>query len=102
MKRLPILKKVRFHGPVDFAIAQIGMQFNADDAEFLCEDKKANFSGIKVGNTIYFRRAQFHGPVKFEFAEIGINFRGTEAQFLHAEPEEKFLQDEGASKGFSG
>ena len=81
MTQNAIFKGARFHGPVDFVVAQIGFQFSANGAEFLNPEEPADFRGMKVGNTLFLKEAKFYGPVHLEFTEIGENFRASRVEF---------------------
>ena len=86
------MKEAHFSGPVIFVIADIGADLEANEAQFLNgEDPKgketaniANFNGMKVGNTVFFKETTFQGPVDFSFADIKGNFEADGAKFLNA------------------
>ena len=74
---------------MDFGGADIGEQFIAEEAQFLNEKKKANFNGMKVGQSAFFQKATFKGPVDFLTADIGGQLGAREARFQSRE-EAKF------------
>jgi hypothetical protein len=56
---------------------------NAEEAQFLNKERKANFNGLKVGQSAFFGQATFQGPVSFILAEIGGQLNANEAKFLN-------------------
>jgi hypothetical protein len=78
-------RKTIFETPVDFGLADIKVNFEADEGNFLNKEVGANFNSLKVGHTAHFKRATFLGPVNFVSAEIGSQFYADEVWFLNKE-----------------
>ena len=74
-------RKAVFEGPVNFAAADIGGAFSADQAQFKNKEQEATFDSMKVGHTAFFTKAVFEGPVDFITADFASNFEANEAQF---------------------
>jgi hypothetical protein len=74
-----------FVGPVDFALVDIEVNFQADEAQFTHPEQEASFSGMKVGGSAFFNRAVFAGPVNFVLADVTVSFMADEARFTHPE-----------------
>lgn len=72
-----------FYGAVDFAIAEIKSNLNANGAKFFNENEKANFNDLKAGDSVFFRKTEFHGSVDFGSAKVANNFEADEAKFLN-------------------
>jgi hypothetical protein len=73
--------KTTFNGPIDFRYAEIGTNFEANDAQFNNPEQEAIFWDLKVGNAILMRRARFDGPVNFQKSIIDGDFSINNAQF---------------------
>lgn len=77
-------QQATFQGAVDFRRADLQGGFSASCARF--ESKtKADFNGMKVGQSASFREAAFQGPVDFAGADIGGQFAAKRAQFTSRE-----------------
>jgi hypothetical protein len=83
--RSAFFRKARFEPPVDFGMAEIKVNFEVNEADFLNKRVGANFNSLKVGHTVHLKRANFEGPVNFVSAEIGSQFNGNEVRFLSKE-----------------
>lgn len=54
--------------------AKIGLELQAQGAEFSSKVAKVDFNSLKVGDSIYFERTKFYGPVIFIRASTGRQF----------------------------
>ena len=84
---MPISARQNFTGAADFGSAQIGSNFEAQEAKFLNEKAGANFNSMKVEDSALFEKAEFHGAVNFGLAQTGSNFEAQEAKFLMKQQE---------------
>jgi uncharacterized protein YjbI with pentapeptide repeats len=74
-----------FKGPVDFVLADIAGNFEANGAKFQNKERTADFSGMKVRRDASFNSAVFEGPVDFGSADITGNFEAQMAKFQSKE-----------------
>jgi hypothetical protein len=76
-------RKTRFEPPVNFGLADVKVNFVADEADFLNKELGAIFNSMKVSHTIHLKKVNFWGPVNFVSAEIGSQFNANDAWFLN-------------------
>ena len=77
-----ILGKTVFSKPVEFENAEINRDFEAVGTRFV---QRANFSGMKVGGSAFFKDAVFAGAADFAGANIGGDFQATRADFTDSQ-----------------
>jgi hypothetical protein len=83
-------KRTLFEGSVDFVGANIGGNFQADNADFKNSEQPVTFNSMKVGHSVHVIQTIFEGPVDFISAEIGGNFEAMRAQFKSGDKEANF------------
>ena len=69
--------------------AKIGLEFQADGAEFRSKTAAVDFNSMKVTNSIHMERAKFYGPAIFIRASTGRQIIAHDAKFLN--PKEKVI-----------
>ena len=74
---------VRFEGESLWKDAKIGLEFQADRAEFAGRDALVDFNSLKVGDSIHFERAKFYGKVIFIRASTGRQFIAHGSQYFN-------------------
>jgi len=100
VKDSAIFSRTIFNGLVSFKGAEIGRQFNAEEAKFTNAKEKVSFDSMKTGHSAIFRKAIFDGGVNFAAMEIGNQLKVDGARFTNTEEEVYFNGTKAESGAF--